>query len=321
MKRLVRVALAAAATVGAHDGYAQTYPTKPVRIVAAYPAGGSVDIVARMVGQRLTETMGRTFLIDNRSGASGNIGTEYVAKSAPDGYTLLMGSAAALASNPAIYPKLAFNPLTDFAPITLIVIQPNVLVVHPTIPARNVSQFIALAKAQPGALNYGSSGVGSSQHMAAELFRYYTKAEITHVPYKGGAPALTDLLGGQIGVMFETIPTAVPHIKAARLRALGVTTRQRTDVFPDLPTISESGLRDYEYRGWIGLVAPASTPPEIVRRLHGEVVKALETDLTPKFKEMAFIISGSGAKDFAQFIRDELALHQKIVNASAIRPE
>ncbi|MEA3154339.1 MAG: hypothetical protein QOK44_1928 [Betaproteobacteria bacterium] len=321
MKRLIRVALAAAAIVGAHGGYAQTYPAKPVRIVAAYPAGGSVDIVARMVGQRLTETMGRAFLIDNRSGASGNIGTEYVAKSAPDGYTLLMGSAAALASNPAIYPKLAFNPLTDFAPITLIVIQPNVLVVHPTIPARNVSQFIALAKAHPGALNYGSSGVGSSQHMAAELFRYYTKAEITHVPYKGGAPALTDLVGGQIGLMFETIPTAVPHIKAARLRALGVTTRQRSDVFPDLPTISESGLPDYEYRGWIGLVAPASTPPEIVSRLHSEVVKALETDLRPKFKEMAFIISGSGAKDFAQFIRDELALHQKIVHASAIRPE
>jgi tripartite-type tricarboxylate transporter receptor subunit TctC len=321
MKTLVRVAIIATPTLFAGALSAQTYPAKPVRIVAAYPAGGSVDIVARMVGQRLTETMGRTFLIDNRSGASGSIGTDYVAKSPPDGYTLLMGSPAALVSTPAIYSKLPFNPLSDFAPITLIVIQPNVLVVHPTIPVRSVSQFIELAKRQPGALNYGSSGLGSSQHMAAELFRYYTKVSITHVPYKGGAPALTDLVGGQIGLMFETIPTAIPHIKAARLRALGVTTRQRSDVFPDLPTISESGLRDYEYRGWIGLLAPASTPPEIVSRLHGEVVKALETELTPKFKEMAFIVSGAGAKDFAQFIRTELALHQKIVQASGIKPE
>jgi tripartite-type tricarboxylate transporter receptor subunit TctC len=300
---------------------AQSYPTKPVRIVVPYTPGGTVDIVARMIGERLTETLGRTFVIDNRAGASGNIGAELVAKASPDGYTLLMSSAAPLAANPAFYPDLRFQPLKDFAPIALIVIQPNILVVNPSVPARTVGEFIALAKARPGVLNYGSAGVGNSQHMAAELFRYYTDVKITHVPYKGGSGAIADLVGGKIDLLFEPIPGTIPYIRSGRLRALGVTTRERSDVFPDVPTIAESGLPDYEYRGWIGLVAPAGTPTEIVNMLHREVAKALDGGLAAKLREFAFVVSGSGPEEFAIFIKKELELHQRIVRAADIKPE
>ena len=298
---------------------AQSYPTKPVRIVVPYTPGGTVDIVARMIGERLTETLGRTFVIDNRAGASGNIGAELVAKASPDGYTLLMSSAAPLAANPAFYPDLRFQPLKDFAPIALIVIQPNILVVNPSVPAHTVREFIALAKARPGVLNYGSAGVGNSQHMAAELFRYYTDVKITHVPYKGGAGAIADLVGGKIDLLFEPIPGTIPYIRSGRLRALGVTTRERSDTFPDVPTIAESGLPDYEYRGWIGLVAPAGTPTEIVNMLHREVAKALDDGLAAKLREFAFVVSGSGPEEFAIFIKKELEL--LAVRAADIKPE
>ena len=300
---------------------AQSYPTKPVRIVVPYTPGGTVDIVARMIGERLTETLGRTFVIDNRAGASGNIGAELVAKASPDGYTLLMSSAAPLAANAAFYPDLRFQPLKDFAPIALIVIQPNILVVNPSLPAHTVGEFIALAKARPGMLNYGSAGVGNSQHMAAELFRYYTGVSITHVPYKGGAGAIADLVGGKIDLLFEPIPGTIPYIRSRRLRALGVTTKQRSDTFPHVPTIAESGLPDYEYRGWIGLVAPAGTPPEIVNMLHREVAKALDGGLAAKLREFAFVVSGSGPEEFALFIQKELELHRRIVRAAGIKPE
>jgi len=300
---------------------AQSYPTKPVRIVVPYTPGGTVDIVARMIGERLTETLGRTFVIDNRAGASGNIGAELVAKASPDGYTLLMSSAAPLAANAAFYPDLRFQPLKDFAPIVLIVIQPNILVVNPDLPVRTVGELIALAKTKPGALNYGSAGIGNSQHMAAELFSYYTNVKMTHVPYKGGAGATADLVGGKIDLLFEPIPNTIPYIRSGRLRPLAVTTKERSDMFPDVPTIAETGLPDYEYRGWIGLVAPAGTPPEIVDLLHKEVVKALDGGVAAKLKEYAFVISGSGPQEFGLFIKKELELHQRIVRAADIKPE
>ena len=232
-----------------------------------------------------------------------------------------MSSAAPLAANPAFYPDLRFQPLKDFAPIALIVIQPNILVVNPSVPAHTVGEFIALAKARPGVLNYGSAGVGNSQHMAAELFRYYTDVKITHVPYKGGAGAIADLVGGKIDLLFEPIPGTIPYLRSGRLRALGVTTRERSDTFPDVPTIAESGLPDYEYRGWIGLVAPAGTPTEIVNMLHREVAKALDDGLAAKLREFAFVVSGSGPEEFAIFIKKELELHQRIVRAADIKPE
>ena len=301
--------------------HAQTYPVKPVRIVVAYPAGGSIDLVGRMVGQRLTESMGRQFVIDNRAGAGGNIGTDHVAKSAPDGYTLIMGSAAAFASNPAVYAQMPYSSTRDFAPITLIVIQPNVVIVHPSVPVRSVADLVALARARPDRLTYGSGGVGTSYQMATELFMLFTKTRMTHVPYKGGAPAMTDLLGGQIDLMFEPIPTAIPHVRSNRLRAIAVTTGQRSEILPDVPALREAGLPEYEYRGWVGLLAPAGTPPDLVARLHAEVGKALDAGLATRFRELAFLIANRGPEPFAQFIRDELAMNQRIARAANIRAE
>jgi tripartite-type tricarboxylate transporter receptor subunit TctC len=301
---------------------AQPYPSKPVRLVVAYPAGGSVDVVARLAGQKFSESTGRSFVVENRSGAGGNIGTDFVAKAPADGYTLLMGSAAALASNPAVYAQLPFDPVRDFAPISLIVIQPNILVVHPAIPVKTLKEFIALAKSRPAVLNYGSSGTGSSQHMAAELFSYYAGVKLVHVPYKGGAPALIDLVGGQIDLMFETIPTAMPYAKSGKLRALGITTATRSLAYPEMPTIRESGLRDYEYRGWIGLLAPARTAPDIVARMNAEVVRSVNAGgLAPQFRDMAFEVVAGTPAQFGQFIKDEIALHQKIVKVSGVKAE
>jgi tripartite-type tricarboxylate transporter receptor subunit TctC len=316
-----RGALLVAMALLSSNVLAQGYPTKSVRIIVPYTPGGTVDIVARLVGERLTEALGRTFVIDNKAGASGNIGAELVAKAPPDGYTLLMSSAAPLAANPAFFPDLRFRPLKDFSPITLIVIQPNVLVVNPNVPARTVEEFVALAKARPGALNYGSAGIGNSQHMAAELFRYYTHVNITHVPYKGGAGALGDLASGKIDLSFEPIPATIPYIRSGRLRPLAVTTKERSEAFPEVPTIAEGGLPDYEYRGWIGFVAPAGTPPEIVNLLHREIGKALDGGLAAKLRESAFIVSGSGPDEFTQFIKKELDLHRKIVKVANIKAE
>ncbi len=317
-----RAIAAACAVFGCMVAFAQPYPAKPVRIVVGYPAGGTVDIVARMLGQKFTESMGRTFIIDNKPGAGGNIGTDYAAKSPADGYTLLVASAAALASNAAIYAKLPFDPVRDFAPVSLLVIQPNVLVVHPAMQVKTVREFIALAKSRPSVLNYGSSGIGNSQHMAAELFNYYAGVKLVHVPYKGGAAALVDLVGGQIDLMFETMPTAMPYARSGKLRALGVTTAQRSQAYPDVPTIREGGLAQYEYRGWIGFLAPTGTPPDILARLNSEAVRAVNAGgLAAQFKDMAFeVVAGSPAQ-FGQFIKDEIALNQKIVKVSGIQPE
>jgi len=279
-------------------------------------------VVARLATQKLTESMGRSFVVENRAGAGGNVGTDYAAKAPADGYTLLMGSAAALASNPALFVKLPFDPVRDFAPVSLIVIQPNILVVHPAIPVRSVREFVALARSRPAILNYGSSGIGSSQHMAAELFANSAGVKLTHVPYKGGAPALIDLVGGQIDLMFETMPTALPYAKSGKLRALAITTATRAKVYPELPTLRESGLNDYEYRGWIGLLAPAGTPPEIVTRLHAEVVRAVNAGgLAAQFRDMAFDVVAGTPAEFGQFIKDEIALHRKIVSVAGIKPE
>ena len=313
---------AACAVTTCAPALAQPYPAKPVRMIVAYPAGGSVDVVARLATQKFTESMGRSFVVENRSGAGGNVGTDYAPKAPADGYTLLMGSAAALASNPALFAKLPFDPVRDFAPVSLIVIQPNILVVHPAIPVRSVREFVALAKSRPAILNYGSSGIGSSQHMAAELFANSAGVKLTHVPYKGGAPALIDLVGGQIDLMFETMPTALPYAKSGKLRALAITTATRAKVYAELPTLRESGLKDYEYRGWIGLLAPAGTPQDIVTRLNTEIVRAVNAGgLAAQFRDMAFDVVAGTPAEFGQFIKDEIALHQKIVRLAGIKPE
>jgi tripartite-type tricarboxylate transporter receptor subunit TctC len=300
---------------------ATAYPARAVRIVVAFPPGGSIDTVARLVGQRLAESLGQPFLVENRAGAAGIIGTDFVARAAPDGYTLLMGSAAAISSAPSVYAKLPYEPLRDLATVALVANQPNVLIVHPLVPAKTVKEFIVLARSRPGALNYGSSGIGATQHMSAELFAMMTGAKIVHVPYKGGAPAMADLLGGQIDFMFDTAPSSVPMVKAGKVRALAVTSRERSKVFPDLPTMDEAGLKGFELRGWIGLLAPPATPREIVLRLNGEVQKMLGGDLRDRLFNLGLDVAGGTPESFTAFIREDIARYASIVKAAKIPPQ
>ena len=302
-------------------GSGQAYPAKPVRIVAAYAPGGSVDIVARLVAQRLTEALGQQFIVENRAGASGNIGTDFVAKSAPDGYTLLMASSPALAANIHLFKTLPFDPVKDFAPIILIGNQPNVLIVHPSVPVSTVKEFIALAKSRPGKLTYATSGVGSSQHIAAELVMMMTGTSMVHVPYKGGAPALIDVVGGQVDLMFETAPSAMQYVKNGRVRSLGVTTLKRNGMLQDVPTLSEAGLSGYEFRGWIGLVGPAAVPRDIIARLNSEVQKMIDSpDVGGKLVAMGLDVAGGKPEQFAAFLREDSARYAKIVKAAKIAP-
>lgn len=298
---------------------AQAYPAKPVRLVVAYPPGGSVDTVARFVSEKMREAFGQAFVIENRAGASGNIGTDFVAKAPADGYTLLMGSSAALASNVHVYAQLPFDPMRDFAPIVMIANQPNILVVHPSVPARTVSEFIALAKSRPGKLNYASSGLGTSNHMAAEMFIMRTGVQIVQVPYKGGAPAVTDLLGGQVDLMFETAPTLIQHIKSGKLRGLAVTSMQRSVMLPDMPTMNEAGLAGFDFRGWIGLLAPTGTPDEIVRRLNAAVMAALKGDLNRQLTEVGLDVAGGTPEQFRTFLREDIDKYGTLVKASGMK--
>lgn len=305
----------------ATGAYAQSYPTKPVRLIAPYPPGGSIDIVARLVGQRLTEAFGQQFVIENRAGASGNIGTDYVAKAAPDGYTLLLSGAPPLAANIYLFAKLPFDPVRDFAPIIRIANQPNVLVLHPSVPARNVKELIALAKSRPGKLNFGSGGVGASQHISAELFMMMTGVKMVHVVYKGGGPAMIELVGGQIDLMIETAPSAIPYVNSGKLKALGVTTLQRLAMLPNVPTIDEAGVKGYEFLSWMGLVAPAGVPKEIVQKLNAEVQTAISGDLRKRLTELGLGVAGGTPEQFAAYIREDSAKYAKLVKVANIKPQ
>jgi tripartite-type tricarboxylate transporter receptor subunit TctC len=297
---------------------AQGYPQRVVRVVVAYPAGGSIDTVARLTAQRFASVLGQQFLVENRSGAAGIIGTDNVVKAAPDGHALLMGSAAAIASAPSMYVKLPYDPDRDLAPVVLVANQPNVLLLHPSVPARNLKEFIALTKANPGKFNYGSSGIGATQHMTSELFAMMTGTKIVHVPYRGGAPAMTDLMTGQIDFMFTPAPNSISQLQAGRVRGLAVTSLKRSGILPDLPTMHESGLKDFELLGWIGLLAPAGTPPQIITRLNGEVQKMLAGDLKPRLGDLGLDTAGGTPEQFAAFIRKDIAKYAKIVKAANI---
>ncbi len=305
----------------ATSAYAQNYPSKPVRIIVPYAPGGSVDSVARLVGQKFTKEFGQPFIIENRAGASGNIGTDYAAKAAPDGYTLLMSSSPPLAANIHLFKKLQFDPFKDFAPIMLIANQPNVLVLNPSVPAGNVKELIELAKSRPGKLTFGSSGVGASQHMAAELFMMMTGVSMKHVPYKGGGPAMVDLIGGHIDLMLETAPSSIPFVNSGKVKALAVTTLQRSGRLPNVPTLDEVGLKGYEFRGWIGLVAPAGTPKEIITKLHDQLQKDVAGDLRKQLDEMGLDIAGGTPQQFADFIRKDSDMYAKLVKAANITPQ
>lgn len=318
MKKIVLVWLAVGLAVASTGAAAQSYPSRAVRMVVAYPAGGSIDTVARLVSQRFVTVTGQQFLVENRSGAAGIIGTDNVAKAASDGYTLLMGSAAAIASAPSMYAKLPYDPDRELAPVVLVANQPNVLLLHPSVPARNLKEFIALTKANSGKFNYGSSGIGATQHMTSELFAMMTGTTIVHVPYRGGAPAITDLMTGQIDFMFTPAPNSISQLKAGRVRGIAVTSLKRSGILPDLPTMDESGLKGFELLGWIGLLAPAGTPSQIIDRLNGEVQKMLAGDLKQRLADLGLDTAGGTPGQFAEFIKKDIAKYAKIVKAAKI---
>jgi tripartite-type tricarboxylate transporter receptor subunit TctC len=310
------------ATCANSAALAQTYPTKSIRMIVGYPPGGGTDIVGRMVAQKLGESFGQTVVVDNRGGATGNIGTELAARAAPDGYTILMGNVAPNAINVSLYSKLAFDPVKDFEPVSLVASTPNILVVHPSLPVKTVSDLVALAKARPGALNYPSAGIGSSSHLAGELLAILAGINIVHVPYKGGGPALVDLLSGQMQIMFATMPAAMPHVKAGKVRPVAVTSARRSQAMPGLPTIAETGVKDYAAATWYGVLAPARTPRPVVTRLHGEIVKILSA---PETKErllaQGFEPVGSSPDEFGAYIKSEIAKWGKVIRAAGIRAE
>ena len=301
---------------------AQDYPTKPIRLVVPFAAGGATDVLARLVGERLTASLGQQVVVDNRPGAGGNIGSDLVARAEPDGYTILMGAVGTHAINPSLYPKMPYDPVKDFAPVTLVASVPNVLVVNPEVPANSVQELIDLAKAKPGELNFASSGNGTSIHLSGELFKAMTGTDIVHVPYKGSGPAVTDLLGGQVQMMFDNMPSSLPHVKAGKLRALGVTSAKRSPALPEVPTIAEAGVPGYDATSWFGILAPAGTPEPVVTRLQGAIVQALgEPEMRQRMADLGAEPVGDTPAEFGQFIAAEIAKWAKVVNDAGVKLE
>ncbi len=301
---------------------AQPYPAKPIRMIVGYPPGGGTDIVGRMMAQKFSENFGHTVIVDNRWGATGNIGTELAARATPDGYTLLMGNVAPNAINVSLFKKIAFDPVNDFAPVSLVALTPNMLVVHPSVPVKNIKDLIALAKAKPGAYNYASAGIGSSSHLAGALFGILTGTNIVHVPYKGGGPAMVDVLAGQMQLYFGTMPGVMPHVKSGKLRPVAVTSDKRSQTLPEFPTIAESGVTGYEAATWYGLLAPAQTPRAIVERLHREVVKILGVaEMRERLVAQGFEPVGGTPEQFGAYIKTEIAKWGKVIREAGIRAE
>ena len=299
---------------------AAEYPERAVRVIVTFPAGGGTDIVARMVFQKVAERSGATFVIDNRGGAGGTIGTELAAKAAPDGYTIVVVSGSHTI-NPALYKKLPFDSVRDFAPVAMLVTGPGLLVVHPSLPARNVRELITLARSQRGGLLYASAGNGTPPHLAAELFKLMTATQIAHVPYKGNAQAMTDLIAGQIALSFPTIPSALPHVQTGKLRAMGVTSAKRVGALPEIPAIAET-VTGYDGSAWYGVLAPAATPAAIVTRLHTELMTALRTpDLKDKLVSQGLEPASYTPEEFSALIFSELAKWAKVVAAAGVKNE
>jgi len=317
----MRRGLLALALLAAGSVSAQTWPTGPIKLVVPFPPGGSVDMVARAVGKRLTEVLGQPVVVDNRAGASGNIAAEFVSRQPADGSTIFVTSSGVLAANQFLYKRTGFDTLKDFAPVIKLANQPNILLVHPSLPARSVQELVALAKAQPGKVTMGNAGIGTGQDMAARQFTSMAGVNVLHVAYKGGAPAMNDLLGGQIQSMFQTAPEAVPYAKDGKLRLLAITSAKRSQLLPDLPTVAEAGIPGYESSTWIGMVVPAKTPPAVVARLNTELNKALQGDLGKQFSDYALEPMGGTPEDMTALIRKDSATYGKILKESGVEPQ
>jgi len=316
---LLCAGVTAASSAGVH---AQSYPAKPVRMIVSYPAGGANDIVARAVGQKLTEMIGQTVVVENRSGAGGTIGADAAAKSAPDGYTLLMAAGAHTLA-PSLYARLPYDIVRDFAPISICAKSAYLLVLHPSVPAKSVKELIALAKAKPGSLTYASSGVGAPPHLAAEMFSAMAGIKMIHVPYKGDTPAIQDMLGGHVDLGFIAVSATSVLVKAGKLKALAVSSGQRTAVMPDLPTVAEAtGFKDYEITTWWGMLAPAGTPAEAIGRLAAAMAKIAQMpDIRDRFGALGLEAASSTPEQFAAFIKAEIAKFSKLAQAAGVKPE
>jgi tripartite-type tricarboxylate transporter receptor subunit TctC len=299
---------------------ADTFPSRTVKLVVPFPPGGPLDATGRAIAQKLTEAWGQSVIVENKPGAGGNIGADYVAKSAPDGYTVVMGALSTHAVNPSLYPKMPFDAQRDFAPITLVAITPNVLVVNPSLPVHSVKELIAYAKANPGKLSFGSGSIGSAGHLAGELFKVDAGVDMVHVPYKGAAPAMQGLLAGDTQLMFDNLASAMSQVKAGKLRALAVTTAERSKLVSDLPTMAEAGVPGFDISTWYGLLAPAGTPPDLIAKWNADVTKILSA---PEMRERLATQGAEAAPDspadFAKFIASELVKYAKIVKASGAK--
>jgi len=319
-RRALLLLAALSVALPAAGARAETYPARAVKLVVPYPAGGTTDIIARLIAAQLSETLGQPFVVDNRAGASGAIGSAAVAKSAPDGYTLLMGTANTHGINSALQKSLPYDALKDFAPVTVVASTPNVIVVNPAVPARTLAELIALAKAEPGKLNYGSTSSGGSPHMSAELLKMMTGISITHVPYKGAAPMLTDLVGGHIPIGFDNLPSAMPFIESGKLRALAVTTAKRWPGAPNIPTVAESGVPGYEVSGWFGILAPAGTPPAIVDRLQKAVADAVaKPEVRKQLETVGAEPVANTSQAFAQQIAADVARWKTVADTTGVK--
>ncbi len=315
------IALAALCLAAASAG-AQPYPAKPVRMIVGFPPGQATDIVARLVAEKLSSRLGQSFFVDNKPGAAGIIGTELTAKAPPDGYTLQMNSSGPLSVNPGLYSKLPYDPTRDLQPISLAATVPLFLVVHPSVKATNVRELVALAKAQPGKLNYASGGSGVTNHLIMEMFKHTAGLEMTHVPYKGGPPAVTDLIAGQVSLMFETGPGILPHVRSGKLRALGVGSVKRSAATPDLPTIAEQGYPGFDGVAWIGLVAPAGVPRPIVEKLAAETAAIIALpDVRERLLALGAEPAANTPDEFGAYIRSEIAKWGKVIKESGARAD
>lgn len=324
MKRREFLSITSAGTLAAafaQAAFAQSYPNKPIKFVIGFAAGGATDVVGRLMAKKMSDALGQPVIVENKGGASSNIGAEAVFRAAPDGYTFYV-CAITSAINVSLFPKLPFDFAKDFEPVALFANVPNILVVHPSVPAQSVKELIELARAQPGKLSYASSGSGTSIHLSAELFKKLAKVDILHVPYKGSAGAVTDLLGGQVQLMFDNMPSSLPHAKAGKLRALAVTSGQRSLSAPDVPTMIEAGVAGFDVVSWFGLVAPKGTPKDIIARVNAEAVKALASaDIKERFLDLGAVAAPMTPEAFGDYIRAEIVRWGDVVKASGAKAE
>ena len=319
---MTKAGLGAGLLMAATLTHAQNFPVKPVRVITPFTAGSAIDTLARVVGQKLGDTWGQQVVIDNRIGANGIIGTEAAAKAPPDGYTVYLGNISTLAVNPHLYLKLPYDALRDFAPVTLAATIPVVLVVHPSLPVKSVRELIPLAKAHPGQLNYASGGTGSAQHLPMEMLRVETGINIVHVPYKGLGPAFSDVLGGQVPMMFTGVSNVVPYMKTGRLRVLAIGSPKRSATLPDVPTVAEAGVPGFDFDSWTGYLVPVGTPRELIVKLHADITRTLAApEVRDKLVTLGFALVGGTPEAFATLIRNDIARFGKLIKAAGIKAE